>query len=171
MQSLSVISVNIWHIIISLCNLLILFILLKKFLYKPVKKVLAQRQEAISTQFDAAAEAQKKADAQKAEYDGKLRNINAEADEIYRSAKENAERRGKEIVNSAEKKAEDLINRADREIELEKKKAESEMKREIVDVSTLLTEKMLGREISADDHRNLIDSFLEEVGESDDGSN
>ena len=40
MQSLEVISVNIWHILISLCNLLILFLIVKRFLFKPVKKAL-----------------------------------------------------------------------------------------------------------------------------------
>ena len=48
------------------------------------------------------------------------------------------------------------------------KKAEEQIKREIVEVSGALTEKMLEREINAEDHRNLIDSFLEKVGEEND---
>ena len=47
MQSLEVISANIWQIIISLCNLVILFLLLKKFLYKPVREMLAKRKALI----------------------------------------------------------------------------------------------------------------------------
>jgi len=43
MPTLDVISVNIWSILISLCNLLILFFIIKKFLYKPVRKMLAER--------------------------------------------------------------------------------------------------------------------------------
>ena len=43
MQSLDIISINIWQILISLCNLVLLFLILKKFLYKPVHNVLAQR--------------------------------------------------------------------------------------------------------------------------------
>ena len=44
MQSLEVISFNLWQMLISLANLVILFWILKRFLFKPVKKVLAQRQ-------------------------------------------------------------------------------------------------------------------------------
>ena len=44
MQSLDVISINIWHILISLCNLILLFLVVKKFLFKPVKNLLASRQ-------------------------------------------------------------------------------------------------------------------------------
>ena len=51
MQNLEVISVNIWHILISLCNLLILFLILKKFLYAPVKKVMAQRRASIDESY------------------------------------------------------------------------------------------------------------------------
>ena len=45
MQTLDVISVNIWQIVISLANLALLFLLLKKFLYQPVKRMLAKREE------------------------------------------------------------------------------------------------------------------------------
>ena len=52
-------------------------------------------------------------------------------------------------------------------MELEKKKAEQEIKGEIVSVSTLLAEKLLEREISEDDHKAMIDSFIEEIGGGD----
>ena len=51
MQSLEVISINLWDVLISLANLAILFVLIKKFLYKPVKKVIAARQEAIAKEY------------------------------------------------------------------------------------------------------------------------
>ena len=67
MQNLDVISVNIWLIIISLCNLVILFLIIKKFLYKPVKKMLAERQNQLDKKYsdaeDAKLEAEKAADA------------------------------------------------------------------------------------------------------------
>ena len=47
MQSLDVISVNVWQILFSLANLLLLFILIKKLLFKPVKNVLDKRQESL----------------------------------------------------------------------------------------------------------------------------
>ena len=54
MQSLEVISVNLWQILISLVNLFLLFLILKRFLYKPVKSVLEQRQKELDDQYEAA---------------------------------------------------------------------------------------------------------------------
>ena len=51
MQSLDIISVNLWQILISLANLTILFLLLKKFLYKPVTKMLVARRAEIDSQY------------------------------------------------------------------------------------------------------------------------
>ena len=160
MQNLEVISVNIWHILISLCNLLILFLILKKFLYAPVKKVMAQRRAVIDESYSAAEEAQQKADADKAEWAKRLELSKSEADIIIKTAAN----RENEIISEARERANDIIRAAENEAELRKRKAEDEIKHEIVDVSALLTEKLLEREITEDDHRALIDSFIAGVG-------
>ena len=164
MQNLEVISVNIWHILISLCNLLILFLILKKFLYAPVKKVMAQRRAVIDESYSAAEEAQQKADADKAEWAKRLELSKSEADIIIKTAETNAANRENEIISEARERANDIIRAAENEAELRKRKAEDEIKHEIVDVSALLTEKLLEREITEDDHRALIVSFIAGVG-------
>ena len=58
MNNLDVISLNIWQIIISLLNLVILFFLFRKFLFEPVKKVIAKRQEEVDSRYDSASKAQ-----------------------------------------------------------------------------------------------------------------
>lgn len=169
MQSMEVISINIWQILISLCNLLVLFLILKKFLYKPVKKAMAERQAAVEEQYGAAEEAERNALASKEEWAQKLQNAGEEADSILKSAVANAPtRRGDKIVAEAKEKADGIIRQAEAEAELERKKAEAGIRREIVDVSAQLTEKMLNREIRPEDHRELIDSFIQEIGEDDD---
>ena len=65
MQSLEVISVNLWQILISLLNLLILFLLFKKFLFKPVNKMLAKRQSEIDSKYEAADSAKRAAEEDK----------------------------------------------------------------------------------------------------------
>ena len=99
-----------------------------------------------------------------------MQTATAEADAIMQSATENAKWRGEKIVAEARDKADGIIRQAETEAELERKKAEDGIKREIVDVSAILTEKMLGREINTQDHRALIDSFIEEIGNNDDGN-
>ena len=59
MQSLDVISVNLWQILISLCNLVIIFLVVKHFLYQPVRKMLKKRQETLDGEYAAALNAGK----------------------------------------------------------------------------------------------------------------
>ena len=165
MQSLEVISINLWQILISLANLVILFLIVKKFLFKPVKKVLAQRQDLMDAQYSAAQEAQAQALADKDAWEHKMQSAKAEADAIMKDAASKAQIRGDRIVSDAREKADGIIRQAQTAAELERKKAEDGIKKEIVDVSAALAEKMLGREINSQDHRDMIDSFIEALGE------
>jgi len=166
MQTLEIISVNFWQILISLLNLLLIFFILKKFLWKPVKKVMAQRQAAVDEQYAAADEARAKAEADRAAYEEALAGAKAEAKGIVEDATVAAKRRGDQIVAEAEEKADRLVRQAQSEAELEKQKAENEVKQKIVDVSALLAGKLLEREISADDHRTLIDAFINNIDDN-----
>ncbi len=170
MQSLDVISVNIWQILASLANLVLLFLMVKKFLYKPVKKMLEQRQNSIQSDYDEAAEAKEKALAAEKEYAEKLRGAKEEADGVIKAAVNIANEREKEIIAEAKQKADGIVRQAENDALLERKKAEEGIRREIVEVSSLLTEKMLEREVSADDHKHFIDSFIESIGDENDAN-
>lgn len=165
MQSLDVISVNIWQILISLINLLILFLLVKKFLFKPVKRVLKKREEEIDEQYESAKEAEEKANENRKEWEEMMATADTKADAILENATEQAKYRSETLVSEAREKAESIIRIAQNEAELERKKAVEGIKREIVEVSSVLTEKMLEREIKTEDHKALIDSFIEKIGD------
>ena len=165
MQTLDVISVNIWNILIALANLAILFFLVKKFLYKPVKNMLEKRRGAIDKEYSDAETAKADALRDKEAYAEKLSSARSEADAIISSAVSVAKARENEIVEDARKEAEGILHKAREDAELEMRRAEGAIKDEIVDVSTLLTEKLLEREINSDDHKELIDSFINEIGD------
>ena len=97
-----------------------------------------------------------------------MKSADDEADDIIKKATDVARRRGDKIVEEAKDKADGIIRQAETEAELERKKAEDDIKREIVDVSTSLAQQMIGRELNQQDHRRLIDSFIEGIGDSDD---
>ena len=168
MQTLDVISVNLWQILISLANLFLLFLILKKFLFKPVKNVLDKRQSELDESYAAAKEAEEQAEAHRASYESKLAEANARADAILEDATSTAKTRGEKIVAEAKERADGILRTAEFEAELERKKAEAGIKREIVEVSGALAEKMLEREINTEDHRVLIDSFIEKIGDEND---
>ena len=165
MQSLDIISINIWHIVISLCNLLILFLMLKKFLYQPVKKVLADRQAAIDARYDEADKAKSEALQSKAEWEERMAAADEEAAGIISSAVESANRQSSAILGETKEKADRMISRARAEADAERRKAEDDIKDRIADVSAAIAGKLLEREISAADHSDLIDSFISEIGE------
>jgi len=168
MQSLSIISVNLWQILISLANLVILTLIVKKFLFKPVKKMLDARRATIDEGYAKAEAAQAEAEENRRNYAAAMAAAKQTADQMISEASRDAERRGQEIESAAREQAAEIRRQAEADAQLEKKKAEQEMKREIADVSAQLTGKLLEREITAEDHRALIDSFLQEIGTDDD---
>lgn len=165
-QQLEIISVNIWSILISLANLVIIFLLLKKLLFKPVKKTLAARQAQVDKIYDDAAAAKKTAEADRAEYEQKLADVKAEAEEILTDARERADRMSEEIIGDAKDKAQAKLERAEEEIAQEKKKAMTELKDDVSALSVDIAEKLLGREIDEKDHAELIDKFISEVDDN-----
>ena len=169
MQPLDVISINLWQILISLCNLLLLFLIIKKFLYKPVKRILQERQSALEEQYASAEEAKKQAEESRVSWEEKLQGAQAEADTLLQKETERARRRSSQIVSEAREKADAIVREAETQAALEHKKVQADIKKEIVDVSALFAEKMLRREIQQEDHRDIIDSVISEIGEDNGG--
>ena len=168
MQPSGIISVNIWQILVSLANLVILFLIVKKFLYKPVTKMLNDRRALLDKQNKEASDNLQQAERTREELEKRLENAHIQAEEILDKATVDASRRGEKIVATAQAEAEDIVRQAKVTAELEKKKAQSEIKSQIVDVSFALGEKLIEREIKEEDHRALIDSFISQIGEEAD---
>lgn len=160
-------GVNPFTAIFTLLNTIALFAVLKHFLFKPIEKVMEKRQAEVDQIYDDAETAKADAEASKAAYDEKLAHAKEEAVDIIKAAQERADRLGEEIVNDARDKADDMIKRADAEIAQERKKAVNELKNEISVISLGIAEKMLDREINEGDHEELINRFIEEMGEDD----
>ena len=165
MGNLQIVSFNLWQVLISLANLTILYLGLKKFLYKPVKAVLENRKAAIAKSYEEAEEYRNSANAAREEYFAKLATAHTTADEIIHDATVVANRRGEKIVAEAHLKADEIVRQGELEASMEKKKAMETIRQDITDVSAAMTEKLLGREMSAADHRSMIDEFLKGVGE------
>ncbi len=168
MQTLDVISVNLWQILISFANLLILFFLLKKFLFAPVKRTLDARRAEIDEQYESARVAEQQAKEHEQAWQEKLSAASGEAEEIIRLANQTARMHADEVEEAAHKKAEGMIRVAQGEIELSRVRAAEEIKQEIVEVSGTLAEKLLEREINRADHDRLIESALGELEHSND---
>ena len=165
MQSLDIISVNIWQILISLANLLIMLLIIKKFLFKPVMKVMQARQEQVDKIYDDANEDRSAAADMKQEYEERLASAREEADGLVRNAVATAQRRGDAIVAEANSQASHLKQKAEEEIALEKKQMLLTVRSEISDMAVSIASKVVEREIQKEDHENFMDEFIRNVGE------
>lgn len=162
-EYLELISLNIWHIIATIANLLILTLILKKFLFKPVQKILAERRSQVDNLYSDAEEAKAQAESDKKKYTEKLRGAQDEADSIIKTATARADKLGDEIITDARQKAADTVKKAEADIEREKKKAMNELKNEISEISVRIAENVVSREIKDEDHKELIDSFIDKL--------
>ena len=160
----SFVGVNPWTALFTFCNMLITFAVLKKFLFKPVKKMIDDRQQEIDTMYaDADAAKQKAADLEK-EYADHLQSIKDERDTMLREATARAQKREEEIVNEANQKAAEIKARAEENIERDKQRAVNDIKDEISDIVIMAASKVVEKEISAKDNEAIIADFLQNVG-------
>lgn len=165
MQSLDIISVNIWSILISLVNLLILFLILKKFLFKPVKKVMEERQSQVTAIYADAENDRKAAADMKQEYESRMAAAREEADGLVRNAVQTAQRKSDSIIADANQQAAHLKQKAENEIQLEKKQMLSDVKAEISDLAVSIASRIMERDVNAKDHADFVDQFIQNVGE------
>ena len=159
-------TVDVWTMIFTWVNMLLLFTVLKKFLFKPVMNILDQRDAEIKKIYDDANDANEKAVTLEKEYSEKMAQARDEAGEIIKQATLTAQKREKEIIESAHQQVAAMTRRAETQIAQERKKAYQEIKEEISDISVAIAGKMVGREITAADHEALISQFIENVGEA-----
>ena len=166
MQNLDIISINIWQVVISLANLVILFLILKKFLFEPVKKIKAQRENEIEAQYKKAEKTNREANELKAGWEEKISTADQKADEIIGEAVERANERNEIMLYESREKADQIIRKAKADIERDRREARETIKKEIVDVSQAISEQIIRREINMDDHRDLIDDAIDKLGET-----
>lgn len=162
----SFVGVNVWTMIFAWCNLLILYVFLKKILFKPIKSMIDSRQKEVDDMYSEAEAAEESAKAMRAEYEKKLSEASEEAETILRTAQRRAQLKEEEILRDADAEAARVRERAEEEIELEKKRMLGEIKDEVSDMAIEIASLVIGREVSEDEHSAFIDSFIDEIGEN-----
>ncbi len=162
---LDLVSIDPVHIIITIINLMILFFIFKKFLFKPVQEIFDKRQQEIDKIYSDAQSAHDAAQKDKTEYSEKISAADEEAQQIVKKAAEKAERISDNIISEANSKASAMLKKADEDIAQERKKAVNEIKNEISSISVDIAQKVIEREINENDQKDLIDSFIDKIGD------
>lgn len=162
----SFVGINPWTALFTFCNMLITFSVLKHFLFEPVKKMIDDRQNEIDTMYADADAAKQKAAALETEYQAHLQSIKDERDAMLREATRRAQKREEEIVGEAKTEAASIRAAAEADIAQERKKAVNDLKNEIGGMAVEIAGKVVEREIKQQDHQELIDEFIQNVGDA-----
>ena len=162
----ALITLDGWTFVAQICNLMIQLFIFKKLLLNPVKTVIAERKAKADSQIADAQKLRTEAEEMKAAYEQNLQNARAEANQIVASAQKTAAARTEEMLGEARAQAAALKQKAEADIAQERKKAVNEVKDEIGGMAMEIASKVVEREIREQDHQDLIDEFIKNVGEA-----
>ena len=161
----SFIGVNFWTALFTLLNFLAVFFVAKHFLIGPVMKIIKDRQKEIDDLYSDANAAKADAEAMQSEYQAKLGDAQAASERIVKEAVSRGQAREEEIIRQANAEASAIMDKAAADIAMEKKKAINDAKDEISDLALAIAGKVVGRELSAADQSDLVDAFIDGLGE------
>lgn len=150
-----------------LLNTLILFLGIKHFLFDKVNAILDERNNSVSKTYEDADAALSNAKQLETEYTDKLSAAKEESAEIVKNAAKKAQSRSDEIIAEAKNEAKSIIDKAGADIEREKKRAVNQIKDEISDIAMSIASSVVSKEIDAKAHEQLIESFINEMGEAE----
>ena len=158
------VGVNPWTMLFAWLNLLILYLFLKKLAFKPLKNMIDSRQKEVDDMYSDAEKSKSEAEKMKEEYEDKLSRANEESEEILKSAQRRALLKEEEILKEANAEAARTLERAEEQIALEKKRALNEVKDEVSEMAIGIASAVIERDVSADEHKALIDDFINNIG-------
>ncbi len=148
---------------IQLINTCVLCFALSKLLYKPVLNFVNARKERIAEQIDSAEARLSEANALKAEYENKLKNIDAERIQILDEARSQANKNSQLIIAEAKTEADNIHNRAMTDIKREEEKAKDEIKKQIIEVSTMVSGKFIAANMTEEEQNKLVDDTISDL--------
>lgn len=151
-----------WQII----AFIILWILLARFVFKPISNIIKKREEKISASVSEADKLKENAESMLAEYRLKLDEARVEAQTIVEQSRTIGENLKSELVDRAKMESSQMIAEAKKEIERERDKALSSIKENVVDLTLLATEKLIGKAMKEEDHLRLIEESIEEASKT-----
>jgi F-type H+-transporting ATPase subunit b len=158
-------NISLGGVLIQMISTLILFGALTYFFFKPVKAQIDAREQKIRQNIENAENLKKEAHELKESYEQRISLAKEEGQQILRNATKRGEDRKEEIVKQAEGEAKKMLERANLEISRSKQKALADLRGEIVEIALMATTRVVETSVDEKGHRNLINQFIEEVGE------
>jgi F-type H+-transporting ATPase subunit b len=151
--------------VLLMISVLVMFTFLSYLLFNPVRDFLKKRQEKIKNDIDTAQKDKEAAAELKADYDGRIREIDKEAEAILSEARQKALQNEAKIIEEAKEEAARIIERANRQAEQERKAAADDMKKEMIQVASLMARKIVAQTVNTQIQDSLVEETLKEIGD------
>ncbi len=148
--------------VLTIINLLVTYFVLKRFLFKPILKVLKKRRTEVETELTKAEETLTDAEAKLAAANTRLDNSNREAAEIVTNARSQAEMQGDSIITGAKQEAAGMLTRADSEVARLRVTMLNEVRDEVADLSVAIASKVIGHALDDKRQKELVNKLLDE---------
>ena len=153
------------NMLFLLIAFVILMLLLKKFAWGPVVKMMDDRANKVAHDLDSAEDARQQAEKLSKERQEQLTAARTDANKIVADAKKSADAQGKQIVADAQTNAQTLKDRAATQIEQDRSEAMTSAKNDVADLSVTIAQKIIQKELKLDDQKALIDAYIDGLGE------
>lgn len=155
-------DIDIWNFIWAAINLILLLILMKIFLFKPIRKMMDERTRMVQEELDSAKKSREEAEELKTQYQDDIEAAKDEAQKIIDKANADAEIERAAIIKRSHEEAERIVSDAGKTIENERKRVLAQAQTQIADLAIEAASKIVGENVDDEKNRRLVDKFLEE---------
>lgn len=159
-------NINFFTALFTLVNTIVLFLVMKKFLWIPVMKMIEDRQKEIDGMYSDAEQDKNQANALRREYQQKLEEAAQTGERMVKEAVARGQKRSEEILRQANAEADAILRKAEADIQREKKKAVDDAKNEIAGLAVDIAGKVVEQSMDTEEHAALVDRFIDRLGES-----
>ncbi|MFQ5957654.1 MAG: F0F1 ATP synthase subunit B [Candidatus Brocadiales bacterium] len=163
MEFLKALGVDFRLLLIQAAGFLILLYILRKYLFDTILAMIKARREEVQETYDKSEEYHKEAANLKAEYQRKVTEAEEEAEEKLTAAVKEAKALGEELVEKSRQEAEAIKLKANETLELERKKAATEIRDQVVNLSMLAAQRIVGQSVDKQKAGELVDEFITDV--------
>lgn len=154
-----------WNLLFSAITVLVLFLILKHFLFEKVHDFMIAREEAVENAFQRAEEVNRMADEKLETYEATLAAVEEDGRKIMKDARDEAKLQAAAIIDEANQQAHDLMEHAQKEIRREKYNARKELQEEIGSMAMMAAEQILQRELTTDAQHEIVERIIREAEE------
>lgn len=161
---ITALKINFKVLFTQFIGFMVLFLLLKKFLFGRVLDLIQSRTDEIRGAFDANEKTRDEVASLKSQYEQRLWEARTEAEAIVDSATQRAEKAGQEVIDKTRQETARIRDRGLAEIEQEKKRVINEIRRDVVSLSVDIARKIIDKAVDEKEAEKLMDEAINKIG-------